>query len=160
MSIKAIIGISNDGAEYQKTYHNVGAWAAIQLGGLAGEQGISLRIYDVTGYMNESGGPVSKWLRMNNLKLEEVIIAHDDSDLPIGSFKLSRGGGSAGHKGIESLVAHLGTEDFWRLRIGVRQPDEQVRKKAAEFVLDRWSAKDEEQFSGVCRNVWPKIKDL
>ncbi len=160
MSIKAIIGLGNIGEEYQRTYHNVGEFAARELAEMAGKDARALKIYPISGFMNESGQPVLKWLKMNNLQLGEIVVAHDDSDLPLGSFKLVRGGGSAGHKGIDSLVAHAGTEDFWRLRIGVRDPAEVVRKKAGEFVLERWSGKDEEQFKDVCSRAFPEIAKL
>jgi peptidyl-tRNA hydrolase, PTH1 family len=156
--IKAIVGLGNSGAEYQQTYHNVGEFVAHQIVHGATAEGASLRVYPVTGYMNESGGPVNRWLKMNNLRLDEVVVAHDDSDLPIGTFKLVRGGGSAGHKGIESLIAVLGTEDFWRLRIGVRDPAEQVRQKAGDFVLRRWTPAEEDRFKGLSESAWKAIQ--
>lgn len=155
--IKAIIGLGNSGAEYQKTYHNVGSFAASVLSDLAEKSSILLKAYPISGFMNESGVPVARWMKMNNLTTDEVVIAHDDSDLLVGSFKLVRGGGSAGHRGIDSVAAHLGTEDFWRLRIGVRDPAEQVRKKAGDFVLHEWSSAEEEVFRKICEDVLPAI---
>ena len=160
MSIKAIVGLGNIGEEYQKTYHNVGNFVAEKLKHLALASERDLKIYPLTGFMNESGDPIVKWLKMNNLITDAVVVAHDDSDLSVGSYKLVRGGGSAGHKGIESLAAHLGTGDFWRLRIGVRDPAEQVRKKAGEFVLEQWSGAQEKEFVGVAQRAWPEIAAL
>lgn len=158
--IKAIIGLGNEGAEYEKTYHNVGAFAAERIARELAERGITLKLYPIAGFMNESGMPIQAWLKMNNLTIAECVVAHDDSDLAIGSYKLVRGGGSAGHKGIESLVAHAGTKDFWRLRIGVRDLAEQVRRKAGEFVLERWRAADEDAFMNICRETAPKVTTL
>ena len=158
--IKAIVGLGNTGGEYQKTYHNVGNFVAEELKRLAMASGKDLEIYPLAGFMNESGGPVTKWLKMNNLATDAVVVAHDDSDLLIGSYKLVRGGGSAGHKGIESLTAHFGTDDFWRLRIGVRDPAEQIRKKAGEFVLEQWSGAQEKEFISVAQRAWPEIAAL
>lgn len=162
--IKALVGLGNAGDEYTRTYHNVGAFVAEQIGNLATEA--SFKIYPLSGYMNESGAPVSRWLRLNNLGSDEFVVLHDDSDLAIGQYKLVRGGGSAGHKGIESLMNHLQTEDFWRLRIGVRNPHEvsragapaqAPRAKAGEFVLTRWRQQEQEQFEAVAADVLPRI---
>ena len=142
MSITALVGLGNSGAEYAKTYHNVGAFVAEVMHA----ENVALRIYPLQGYMNESGVPVKAWLKMQGVAPDAYLVIHDDSDLSVGSYKLVRGGGSAGHKGIESLVVHLGTADFWRLRIGVRDLNEVVRRKAADFVLSRWSAAEEKEF--------------
>jgi PTH1 family peptidyl-tRNA hydrolase len=158
--IKAIIGLGNIGGKYEKTYHNVGSFSALVLSDLAEKSSISLKAYPISGFMNESGTPVANWMKMNNLKLDEVMVAHDDSDLPIGSFKLVRGGGSAGHRGIDSVVARFGTEDFWRLRIGVRNPTEQVRRKAGDFVLNEWNKAEEEVFRRICEDALPAIGKL
>ncbi len=161
--IKAIVGLGNIGDEYQNTYHNVGAYVARLLGIRAGrEKDIELLIYPISGFMNESGGSVSRWLKMNNIGPDEFVVAHDDSDLPIGAYKLVRGGGSAGHKGVENVIAHLKIDDFWRLRIGVRNPREiskaglpaeAPRAKAGEFVLERWQKSDQEKFNKVAEAV-------
>lgn len=160
--IRAIVGLGNEGAKYRTTYHNAGAFVAAQIVQLAGadDAARALRQYPLSGFMNESGGPVHGWLKLNNLAVSDIVVAHDDSDLPLGTFKLTRGGGSAGHKGIESLVQHLGTGDFWRLRIGIRDPREVVRTKAEEFVLNEWSAKDEEEFVQVAARAWREIQKL
>jgi PTH1 family peptidyl-tRNA hydrolase len=138
----------------------VGEFAARCVSELAKNSGAQIRLYPLKGFMNESGAPVRSWLKLNNVSVDEVVVAHDDSDLPLGTYKLVRGGGSAGHKGIESLLSAFGTPDFWRLRIGVRDPNEQVRKKAFDFVLSAWSAADEKQFVTVCERAWPEIARL
>lgn len=160
MSIKALIGLGNEGTEYERTYHNIGEFVARQINIAAAEEGSELNVYPVTGFMNNSGQPVQKWLKLNNIHANEFVVAHDDSDLPIGSYRLSHGGGSAGHKGIESLVAHLGTPDFWRLRIGVRDPEELERQKAGDFILERWSGAQEKEFLGVCKKAWEGLKKI
>lgn len=154
MSITALVGLGNSGEEYAKTYHNVGAFVAEIMHAHAG----ALRIYPLQGYMNESGLPVKAWLKMQGVAPDAYLVIHDDSDLPIGSYKLVRGGGSAGHKGIESLVAHLGTADFWRLRIGVRDSNEAVRRKAADFVLNRWSAAEEKEFVRIASEALTQLQ--
>ena len=88
-------------------------------------------------FMNESGVPVREAARKFNIPPKNIILFHDDSDLPLGAWKISRGRGAAGHHGVESAVAALGANDFMRIRIGIRPADERVRKKAEEFVLRR-----------------------
>jgi PTH1 family peptidyl-tRNA hydrolase len=77
-------------------------------------------------------------------KISEILLVHDDSDLPLGTFKFSFGRGAAGHHGVESAIAALRSSDFWRLRIGVRGDAPQgARRKAGEFVLRTMTAAEE-----------------
>ena len=158
--IQAVIGLGNEGTEYEQTYHNVGSFFARHLATFAEQADRPMELYSISGFMNNSGEPVQKWLKLNNIRSDQFMVIHDDSDLPIGSYRLSHGGGSAGHKGIESLVAHLGTPDFWRLRIGVRNPSEQVRQKAGDFVLERWSAAEGKAFLSLCGAAWEEVKKI
>jgi len=93
-------------------------------------------------YMNESGKAVVSAMRHFGAKPEETLIIHDDSDIEAGESKLSYGRGSAGHNGIKSVIERLGTEDFWRLRIGVRGAHSE---KAGDFVLKKISPEDKEK---------------
>ncbi len=162
MAVEGLVGLGNIGKEYEHTYHNIGAWSLPLLARAAADDGFEevLRFKGPSGYMNESGPAIKEWLAYNNLALDRMIVIHDDSDLEIGTYKLVRGGGSAGHKGIESLVQHLGTKDFWRLRIGIRVPNEPVRKKALDFVLDRFPDSLETEFEQVFKKAWADVKTL
>lgn len=133
MRFKLIIGLGNPDAQYKNTYHNVGHLFIDYLENSNPPAG-GLKT-DV--YMNESGKFVAKAMKKTNAKAEELLIAQDDSDLTIGSYKLSFDRNSAGHKGIQSIMDRLRTKKFWRLRIGIRpkQVKSAVRKKAEEFVL-------------------------
>jgi PTH1 family peptidyl-tRNA hydrolase len=86
-------------------------------------------------YMNASGAAVSTAIKYFKIPLQNLIIAHDDSDLTIGKFKIAVGQRPAGHHGIESVIKTLGTNNFARLRIGVRPIVERKRKKAGDFIL-------------------------
>jgi PTH1 family peptidyl-tRNA hydrolase len=86
-------------------------------------------------FMNESGRAVREAMRKFNVPPENIVLLHDDSDLPQGAWKISRGRGAAGHHGVESVIAALGRDDFTRIRIGIRPRNERVRRKAEEFVL-------------------------
>lgn len=100
-------------------------------------------------YMNDSGRAAKEALRVLKASPADFIVAHDDSDIAIGTFKLVRGGRAAGHKGIQSIIDHLGTDDFSRIKIGIRAPDELRRKKAGDFVLSPISARDKKELEKV-----------
>ena len=156
--IKIIIGLGNPGPEYLRTYHNAGMLALPTLAAhlapdaakpLAFKRYKSLFEYASVGififvkplvYMNESGEAVKVVLRVLKAKPNEIAVAHDDSDLTIGNFKIAFGGGAAGHNGIRSIVASLKTEEFTRIRIGIRDANEVQRKKAGDFVLSSITA--------------------
>ena len=148
MEIKLIIGLGNPGSEYKNTYHNVGQ---LLIDHLAGEKAnfkkkSSFEYLQLTNlltlvkpltFMNQSGGAALNARKYFNSKPREILVVHDDSDIPLGSFKLSFGRGSAGHQGIESIIKSLKTNKFHRLRIGVRPSKEIRRKKAGELVLKK-----------------------
>jgi len=162
--IRLVIGLGNPDREHQNTYHNAGAMFVDYLSSsLGGGSFKPTRNFDYSKigklalvkprtYMNESGAAVSAAMKYFSAKggsaaggkvaHKNILIAHDDSDLAVGKFKLSVGQRPAGHHGIESIVSALGTNDFARLRIGVRPTKETVRKKAGDFVLKKVSLSD------------------
>lgn len=135
--IKILIGLGNPGKEYESTYHNVGALFIDHLNEVAPEK----RFKKTNDFMNKSGARVLKIMKSLGVKSEDLLIAHDDSDLKVGKYKLSYGRGPAGHKGVESIINSLGTKNFWRLRIGIRR-EKEVREKAGDFVLKRITPTD------------------
>jgi PTH1 family peptidyl-tRNA hydrolase len=173
--IKVIIGLGNPGAEYCNTYHNAGALALPVLAAhlapdaekpLAFKRYKDLFEYAPAGtfifvkpfvYMNESGEAVKVALRVLKAKPGEIAVAHDDSDLTIGNFKIAFGGGAAGHNGIRSIVAHLKTEEFTRIRIGIRAANEVTRKKAGDFVLSPITASNMKKLETVFEKIAEKI---
>lgn len=143
-AIKLIIGLGNPDKKYRNTYHNAGHAFVdyLKRQGTMDKGGVLQS--DV--YMNESGKFVAKEIKKRGLKPEQLLIAHDDSDIEIGKYKLSFNRGAAGHHGIESIIRALGTKNFWRLRIGIRQGTkgngQGIRMKARDFVLKKVSAED------------------
>ena len=115
--IKLIIGLGNPGKEYEKTYHNVG-FLAIDF--LAKNLPIA-KLVKSGSYMNQSGLFVAKASKKYGAKSDQIMIIHDDADIELGKYKISFGRGSAGHRGIDSIIKSLGTKNFWRLRIGIRK---------------------------------------
>ena len=138
--MKLIIGLGNPGRGYASNRHNIGF---ICLNHFAKTQGIRLdkkqgqaRIGsgDVAGskmvlakpqtYMNLSGQSVSRLVRKLSINLDDLLVIHDDLDLPLGKIRIRRGGSSGGHKGIGSIITELGSQDFLRLRVGISHPVE------------------------------------
>lgn len=141
-----IIGLGNSGPEYARTYHNAGflfiEWVLNKFGAQEGSRGVTrielpngiLELIRPQGFMNVSGPTLHKLLKTH--EVESAIVAHDESDLQLGSFKFSRDSGAAGHKGVLSVMETFKIKSFARLRIGIR-PDAPVRQKAEEFVLKK-----------------------
>lgn len=135
--MKLIIGLGNPGKEYAATRHNVGFRC---INGLAKKYSVSFRSGsksrfgegEIQGhkvalakpqtYMNLSGKAVKLLMQRYKVPLDDVLIIHDDLDLPPGKVRISQGGGSGGHKGIESIIAELGSRDFLRIRVGIGRP--------------------------------------
>jgi len=165
--IKLIIGLGNPGKQYQNTYHNAGFLFVdflIKNLPISNFKFLISKPLKTDVYMNESGSFVARMLKKFSIAPEKLLIVHDDSDLKLGNYKISFGRGSAGHKGIESIIRALSTKNFWRLRIGIRPnaelrrlnadqrgippkkaglPTEVRRTKAGEFVLKKISAADQ-----------------
>ncbi len=159
MKIKLIIGLGNPDSQYASTYHNAGILAINYLIG-SQPSGFDCRLLKSDVYMNQSGNFVRQALKKysakggsasrrrrgsplaagGKIKPEEILIVHDDSDIELGKYKFSFGRGSAGHKGVESVIKTLKTKNFWRLRIGIRPKASKI--KAEKFVLKKITKKD------------------
>jgi peptidyl-tRNA hydrolase, PTH1 family len=148
--IKLIVGLGNPGRQYEKTRHNAGFLfldaLAQELGctwsndprfqGLFAECSIANRkvmLLKPDTFMNRSGISVGKIARYYKLLTEEILIVHDELDFNPGAVKLKKDGGHAGHNGLRDIIAHLGSKEFYRLRIGIGRPA--AGKVVADFVL-------------------------
>ncbi|MBI2011082.1 MAG: aminoacyl-tRNA hydrolase [Candidatus Colwellbacteria bacterium] len=151
--IRLIIGLGNPLPEYQKTYHNTGHLFIDYLN----NEKVDFELLKTDVYMNQSGKYIRAALKKYGLRPEEVLVVHDDSDLPLGKFRFSFGRGSAGHQGAESVINSLGTKNFWRLRFGIRKQ----KGKAGEFILRPINAKDylllEEAFGASQRVIFGSL---
>ncbi|HEX2295305.1 MAG TPA: aminoacyl-tRNA hydrolase [Actinomycetota bacterium] len=149
-----VVGLGNPGERYAGTRHNAGALAVDVLLDRAGGRlkshksgclvaEVSMRGERVvlarpTTYMNESGRPVRALLRWYKQPVENLVVVHDEIDIPFGEVRVKSGGGTAGHNGLGSIVNHLGSKDFARVRVGVGRPP--GAKAAAGHVLAGFSA--------------------
>jgi peptidyl-tRNA hydrolase, PTH1 family len=150
--VKLVVGLGNPGSRYADTRHNVGFMlvdrlaqrhgAAIskkQCSGLVGfaeSPGEKLCLAKPQTYMNLSGETVGCLMRYYKVPISGLLVVYDDRDLPLGRLRLRDGGGAGGHRGIESIIAVLGTQQFPRLRIGIGRPTE---VDAVDHVLGRFS---------------------
>jgi PTH1 family peptidyl-tRNA hydrolase len=157
-----IVGLGNPGREYEGTRHNVGADAIAVLAerhneklragrdkALVAETRIAdhkvVIAFPIT-FMNNSGQAVgAMWRRYKLSEPERLIVIHDELDLPPGTIRVKQGGGLAGHNGLRSITAHLHTQDYLRVRIGVGKPPS--REQGADHVLSRLSAVDRQILS-------------
>jgi PTH1 family peptidyl-tRNA hydrolase len=145
-----LVGLGNPGGEYVRSPHNAGFEVADKARALcrgprfavAGDaalsrcrwRGRSFVLLKPLTYMNRSGVEVERWLRRTALPLDRLIVCYDDLDLPFGRVRLRPGGGAGGHHGMESLLEHLGTGEFPRIRIGIKRP-EVAKEQNVDFLL-------------------------
>lgn len=152
-SIKLIVGLANPGAEYAQTRHNAGAWYVDLLAGRHNQAlkeeskffgytarlnlaGNDVRLLVPTTFMNLSGKAVAAMATFYRIAPDEILVAHDELDLPPGVAKLKLGGGSGGHNGLKDIQSKLGNNpNFYRLRIGIGHPGD--RNKVVGFVLGK-----------------------
>ncbi|PIR89108.1 MAG: hypothetical protein COU07_02670 [Candidatus Harrisonbacteria bacterium CG10_big_fil_rev_8_21_14_0_10_40_38] len=143
MAIKLIIGLGNPEAGFQKTYHNAGHIFVDYVSQNEDLMNLipKVRVLKTDVSMNISGKFVLSQLSKISVKPEELLIVHDESDVLLGKYKFSFNRGSAGQNGVRSIQKSLGTDAFWRLRIGIRPNEEnKPRQKAGSFVLKKISA--------------------
>lgn len=149
-AIRLIVGLGNPGREYETTRHNVGFLWVDELaraqklnfkseskfhgltarGQLHGHEVLLLKPQT---FMNVSGRSVGALVQFYKIAPAEMLVVHDELDLPPGVARLKMGGGHGGHNGLKDIIAHLGSKDFWRLRLGIGHPGE--RDVVADYVL-------------------------
>jgi peptidyl-tRNA hydrolase, PTH1 family len=152
MPIRLIVGLGNPGPEYEQTRHNAGFWLVDNLasGRLMRESkynalaaktviaGQEVWLLEPQTYMNRSGQSVSALARFYKIAPDDVLVVHDELDLQPGVAKIKKGGSSGGHNGLKDITAALGTQDYWRLRIGIGHPrTANLQQPVADFVLHR-----------------------
>jgi len=153
--MKLIAGLGNPGGKHKKTRHNVGFRAIDELKRhISKKDAIFLK---PTTYMNNSGKEVKSVIKNCKLKIENLVVVHDDIDLPLGTIRISENISSAGHKGVQSIINELRTQDFTRVRIGIR-PNHKVDTE--KFVLEKFSEEEEKQLKQIIKEAALQVKQL
>ena len=177
--MKLVIGLGNPGPKYESTRHNAGWWWLDRIAGRAGaqfrrESRFSAEIARLPGgdiwllkpqtFMNESGRAAGAVASFYRISPADILVAHDELDLPPGGVRLKFGGGLSGHNGLRDIAPALGTQDFWRLRIGIGHPRELTARQqdVADFVLHPPRAEERRAIDEAidrALDVWPLIAD-
>ncbi len=165
--IRMVAGLGNPGDEYARTRHNAGFCAIDELARQAnvtywknqsGAEVATIAVNDPDAdggkrevllvkpqsYMNTSGGPISKLCAAHRIAPEELLVIHDELDIPAGDVRVKIGGGHAGHNGLRSIIDKLGSRDFSRIRVGIGEPP--GRMPVADFVLKQLRTREAEEF--------------
>lgn len=170
---RLVVGLGNPGPEYAETRHNAGFWFCERLAGRLGlclaregrfhglvgflrEPGVWLLLPQT--YMNRSGLAVAALARYYRIEPAQMLIVHDELDIPPGQLRLKFGGGLGGHNGLKDITAHLGTQDYWRLRIGIGHPGD--RDAVVNYVLNPPPREEQTEIDGAIERalaLWPLI---
>jgi len=171
--MKLIIGLGNPGRTYANNRHNMGfmclnyfaktqgirfdkkqGQARIGSGEIAGSKVVLAKPQT---YMNLSGQSVSRLIKKFNIDLNDLLVIHDDLDLPLGKIRIRQGGSSGGHKGIDSIISYLGSQNFPRLKVGIGRPltssAEINEKDTIAYVLSDFTAEEKQSVTQVIRRV-------
>jgi len=170
---RLVVGLGNPGAEYIETRHNAGFWFCEQLAARLGvtfshesrfhgfvanarQAGVWLLMPQT--FMNRSGQSVGALARFYRIPPAEILVVHDELDIPPGQLRLKFGGGLGGHNGLKDITAHCGSQDFWRLRIGIGHPGD--RNQVVNYVLKPPRREEYELIDGAIERAlesWPLI---
>lgn len=177
--IRLFVGLGNPGPEYEATRHNAGFWwvdaVARKLGAsLHAERsyhGLVARVnrprpgvdgpvwlLEPQTYMNRSGQSVAALARFFKIAPQEILVAHDELDLPPGQVKLKQGGGHAGHNGLKDIHAHLGSADYWRMRLGIGHPG--IKAEVPDYVLRKPASEHREALEQAIERSLPALDAL
>ena len=175
MSIQLIVGLGNIGQEYAQTRHNAGWW---MLDELAATWGASFRedkkyyaevakantpqgevwLMKPSTYMNKSGQAVGALANFFKIPVSDLLVLHDELDIPPGHVRLKKGGGNGGHNGLKDIQAKMGSADFWRVRLGIGHPGD--RNLVSGFVLNKPSRDDREAIDDAIWRIRCEINDI
>ena len=170
--MKLIVGLGNPGRRYKKTRHNVGfmiidelvdKWQKSKKTNCVYSKQEDIEYIKPLSFMNNSGKAVRSVKDKHKIKPENIIVIHDDVDLPFGEVRISKNVSSAGHKGVLSIINELGTQDFIRFRIGIGprwdQRSQRGKKVDTErFVLEKFTKEENKQLDEIIKQAIEIIK--
>lgn len=178
--MKLVVGLGNPGKKYEATRHNAGFWWVERLA--SAERApltASARFFGRTGrlrsaqdeiwlllpetFMNKSGQAVAALAGFYKIAAQDILVVHDELDLPVGDARIKKGGGTAGHNGLGDIAEKMATRDFWRLRIGVGHPRDAAREQeVVDYVLHPPLREEQSMIDeAITRSlqVWPLIAE-
>lgn len=168
--MKLVVGLGNPGKQYVNTRHNIGytivnalaeterlQWSVSKKHNAEIAKKNSLLIAKPMTFMNDSGKSVHSIMAYYDLGPEDVLVCHDDADLPFGEMQLAHSKGAAGHNGIKSIIQMIGTKSFARIRFGIRNPQEMVHVKAEDFVLKNFTKAEKDRIPDLLSAALEKI---
>lgn len=170
---RLIVGLGNPGRDYEETRHNAGFWFCARLAqawgmalslesrfhGFVGRSPRSIWMLLPQTFMNRSGQSVSALARFHRIAPAEILVVHDELDIPPGQLRLKFGGGMGGHNGLKDITSHLGTQDYWRLRIGIGHPGD--RNEVVNYVLKPPRREEQAEIDTAIEraiDLWPLIE--
>ncbi len=167
-----IVGLGNIGKEYDRTRHNTGFMVIdalaekhdvtnfkIQNDAMIADfrvNGEKVLLVKPTTYMNDSGRAVRPLMDYFDVDLEDMIVVYDDMDMPVGKIRLRQKGSAGGHNGIKSIIAHVGTQAFNRVRVGIDHPD---KESVVDYVLGKFRKEQETDFEIGVQNTIKALED-
>lgn len=174
-SIQLIVGLANPGKAYEQTRHNAGAWFVENIASSTNSSlklekrfhgfyqkillhNKTIHLLIPTTFMNLSGQAVRACMNFHKIPPESILIAHDEIDLPPGAIKLKFDGGNGGHNGLKDIIQHLGTKQFYRLRIGVGHPGNS--KDVSDYVLHPPSKADKIKIDDAMQKAQDVLPDI
>ena len=174
-ALRLIVGLGNPGSEYAETRHNAGFWFCERLARELGTSfaresryhgyvakarvgGEDIWLLMPQTFMNRSGQAVQALAHFYRIDAAEMLVVHDELDLPPGQMRLKFGGGLGGHNGLKDITAHIATQDYWRLRVGIGHPGD--RNEVVNYVLKPPRREEREDIDGALDRAllaWPTL---
>ncbi len=172
--ILMVVGLGNPGPDYANTRHNAGALFVEALARETGQslrpekkyhglyariqlQGLDLHLLNPSTYMNRSGLSIKALADFFKIQPQQILVAHDELDIPPGTARFKKSGGHGGHNGLRDTIAHLGTNEFQRLRIGIGHPGDS--RKVTGYVLGRLGKQETEELNAVIDEIIRVLPD-
>jgi PTH1 family peptidyl-tRNA hydrolase len=174
-NLRLIVGLGNPGADYVDTRHNAGFWLIDEIAADLGlgfrfekrfnadecklkAQGRDLFLQKPQTFMNRSGQSVAALARYYKIAPEEILVIHDELDLAPGTNRIKQAGGHGGHNGLRDIINHLGSRDFFRIRVGIGHPGDS--KQVINYVLHKPSLADKTAIEGANRDTLAVMPQL
>jgi PTH1 family peptidyl-tRNA hydrolase len=178
MAILLVAGLGNPGSEYERTRHNAGFWFVDRLAGAGsavmrndrkflakiGRLADEVWLLEPQTFMNRSGEAIAAVARFYKIAPADILVVHDELDLPPGDARLKFGGGTAGHNGLRDIAEQLGTPEFWRMRIGIGHPRDIAasQQEVVDYVLHSPRAEEKTLIDAAIKrglDLWPELRD-